>query len=352
MTADAALVTGYPNFVVKRLVEKLVAGGRRVYLLCKASYEKEARKDCSGLGPLVKVVGGDVVAMDLGLSGEEVKELRANVCTVFHLAGRYYLGSSESEMEAVNIEGTRNTLVFATELPKLERFMHYSTAFVAGSREGVIMEDELTRPPKFRNAFEQTKFIAERIAREAMADLPISVVRPSLIVGDSTTGEIDQLDGPHFFMHVLVNLPVNIGLPLLGKGAFPLNMVPVDFVVDSMMLIAEHPDAAGKTFHLVDLNPLPARKVFELICLAANKKPPRGSIPSNLATALMKMPGLEKQWRSPRLFVECLNQLVLYNSMNTAEVLNNTEILCPPFPTYVDSLVKFLKKKRGLRKGR
>ena len=207
------------------------------------------------------------------------------------------------------------------------------------------MEGELKEPVRFRNPFERTKFVAERIVREAMDELPITVIRPSLLVGDSNTGQIDNMDGPHFFMHVLVNLPLDIHLPLVGKGAFPLNMVPVDYVVSAMEYIAGHPDAAGRTFHLVDLNPLPSRKVFELLCRIADKKPPRRRIPSNLATALMKMPGLEKHWRSPRLFVECLNQLVLYNAMNTTEILRGTGISCPSFPNYAHNLVSFLQKR-------
>lgn len=343
MTASCALVTGYPNFVVRKLVERLTADGQACWVLCRSDYEAEARSAFAG-NKLVEIVTGDVVAMDLGLSGKEVKTLRAEVRDVYHLAGRYYLGSDAQEMELVNVEGTRNVLAFGSHLPSLERLTHYSTAFVAGSREGVIMEDELVEPPKFRNAFELTKFKAERAVRRAMDDLPISVVRPSLVVGDSRTGEIGHLDGPHFFMHVLVNLPLDIHLPLVGKGAYPLNLVPVDFVVEATVRLARDPRGVGRTFHLVDPNPLPARAVFEHVCRVACKKPPRRSIPSNLASVLMKMPGLEKHWRSPRLFVEYLNQLVLYNWMNTLELLNNTEVMCPPFPTYVDKLVAWLKK--------
>lgn len=346
METKGALVTGYPNYVARRLAERLVRDERTVFFLCRPEFEKEAKKKFAPYEGKIRVVAGDVISMDLGLSGPEIKELRSNVGLMFHLAGIYYLGSNETEMELVNIEGTRNALIFARELPGLKRFVHYSTAFVSGNRQGVVMEDELIPPPKFHNAFERTKFMAERIVREAMSELPITVVRPSIIVGDSRTGEIDRLDGPYFFMYVLVNLPINIQMPLPGKGVFPLNLVPVDYVVEAMSLLAELPAAEGRTFHLVDPNPLPGRKVFELVCEKANKKLPGRAIPSNLATALMKMPGLERPWRSPRLFMECFNQLVLFNSMNTATVLGEKGVVCPPFPSYVANLVNFLQKKR------
>ena len=352
MSGETALVTGFPNFVVKKLVDRLVSEGHKVYLLCKDDYDKEAEKVFAGPGESVHVISGDVVAMDLGLAGAEVKELRTHVTVLYHLAGIYYLGSGEAEMELVNVEGTRNVLAFALELPRLRRFMYYSTAFVSGNREGVVLEDELVEPHKFRNPFERTKFIAEKIVRETMTRLPITIVRPSLVVGDSKTGEIDYMDGPYFFMHVLVNLPLNIHLPLVGRGAFPLNLVPVDYVVEAMVYLAGHKSAERRTFHLVDQNPLSSRKVFQLLCEAANKKPPRRVIPPNLATVLMKMPGLEKQWRSPRLFVECLNQLVLYNAMNTTEVFAGSGITCPPFPSYVRAIASFLKRRHVPRKKR
>ena len=344
MAADVALVTGYPNFVVRRLVERLVHDEVEVHVLCKESFEEEARKHFRRFGESVRVLTGDVVCMDLGLSGDEVLELRARVRWLFHLAGIYYLGSEADEMALVNVEGTRNVIAFASELPELERLVHYSTAFVSGNRDGVILEHELVDPPRFRNAFERTKFAAERAVREASGDLPVTIVRPSLIVGDSNTGEIGRLDGPHFFMRVLVNLPLDIHLPQVGRGNYPLNLVPADFVVEAMAHIGRHPLSVGKTYHLVDLNPLPSRKVFEILCGVADKKPPRRTIPSNLATYLMKMPGLEKAWRSPRLFVEMLNQLVLYNAMNTTEILTGSGIVCPSFPTYAANLVAFLRR--------
>jgi nucleoside-diphosphate-sugar epimerase len=344
MADRAALVTGYPNFVVRKLVEALAREGRQVIVLVRESFEEKARQDFKALSGVVDVIAGDVVSMDMGLSGPEVRQVRSRVSHVFHLAGYYYLSASDAEMELVNVEGTRSALAFAREIPRLERFVHYSTAFVSGSRQGVVMEDELKEPERFRNSFERTKFVAERIAREASADMPVTIVRPSLIVGDSRTGEIDRWDGPHFFMHVLVNLPINVPLPLVGSGEHPVNLVPVDYVVEAMTFLAGLDAGVGRTYHLVDANPLPASMVFELVCKAANRRPPRRSIPSNLATVLMKMPGLEKHWRSPRLFIELMNQLVIYNAINASTAMRGTGIACPPFPSYVANLVAFLKK--------
>jgi len=341
----AALVTGYPSFVVRHLARRLAEGGRKVYLLCREKFEDRAWQDLADLGSKVKLVTGDVVAMDLGLSGKEVRELRTAVRDMYHLAGFYYLSSGDREMDQVNVEGTRNALAFAKDLPGLKRFLHYSSAFVSGNREGVIMEDELIEPDKYRNSFERSKFLAERLAQEARQDMPVTIVRPSLIVGDSRTGEMDRYEGPNSIIYVLAKLPVSMSLPLPGHGGYPLNLVPVDYVADAMVHLASLPTTVGKTYHLVDTNPLPASKVFELVCSAADRRPPKRSIPLNLASALLKMPGIERHWRSPRLFIDLMNQLVIYNSINTTEALAGTGIKCPPFPSYVKHLVAYLKRK-------
>ena len=349
MSVKSNLVTGYPNFVARQLIDRLLDSGERIFILRQDKHIEQARKEYRGKKDSVVLCTGDVINMHLGLSGDEVKQIRNDVEVVYHLAGTYHLASSEEEMHLINVEGTRNVVDFAAEIPNLKRFLHYSTAFVSGGREGVVLEDELTPPQRFRNTFEETKLRAEQYVRRHMDALPISVVRPSLIVGHSQTGLVDRFDGPYMFIYVLVNLPVDIPLPLVGKGQYPLNMVPVDYVTACMTTIANSPDAVGLTFHLVDLNPLPARRAFEVLAQLAHRKAPRGSIPTNLATALMKMPGLERAWRTPRLFVETMNQLVIYNAMNATEVCGDAGIICPPFPTYAPNLVEFMKK-RG-RKG-
>lgn len=341
---EPVFVTGYPNFMVRSLVRQLVGAGVETIVLVKDEFSKRAQKDFEDLpSGLLHQFSGDVVNMDLGLSGGEVREILSRVRTIFHLAGVYHLEVSERETRLVNLEGTRNVLALARRCTQLERLVHYSTSFVSGTRVGVIMEEELDLGQTFRNPYEQSKFFAEKLVRQAMSDIPISVVRPSLVVGDSRTGEIDRFEGPHFFMYVLVHLPLNVALPLPGHGQYPLSLVPADYVRDAMIALAGDPAAQGKTFHLVDPNPLSANRIFELVANNANKKPPRNIKSVNFTNAILQMGGLKTPWKSPRVFVDTLNRLVLYNSMNTASILTPKGICCPAFPDYVGSLVNYIR---------
>jgi len=345
--ASPVFVTGYPSLVVGRLVRNLVAAGVETHVLVKDDFEERAKAEFDGLpGDLLRLYTGDVVNMDLGLSGAEARTLMDSVRTIFHLAGVYHLGVHERDMKLVNLEGTRNALAFARHCSGLERFVHMSTAFVAGTREGVIMEDELDEGQGFRTKYEESKYLAEKLVLRAGEDLPVTIARPSLIVGDSRTGEIDTLEGPHFFMYVLVNLPLNVQLPLPGHGRHPLNVVPVDFLVEALPIIATDPAAEGLTFHLTDPNPLSARKVFEMVAELADRKPPRGVLPPSLSGALARMPGLKSSWRSPALLVDIFQRLVLFNAANTTRILTPHGVSCAAFPEYAARLVKYMRENK------
>lgn len=346
MAARTTFVTGFPAFTAKRLIRLLAGRGERVAMLCQPKFADVAREFAVGLGAhSVEVFIGDVLHLDLGLSGHELKQLSREVAYIHHIASIYYLGVGGGLIERVNVEGTKNVLDFASEIRALSRLVLYSTAFVSGDRTGVIMEDELEAGQRFRNAYERTKFEAERLARARMKDLPISVVRPSVIVGDSKTGEIDRLDGPYQLISTIVNFPVDIHIPLPGNGACPLNLVPVDFVAEAADAIARWPDGNGRTFHITDPNPLPARKVFEIIADVAGRKRPKGAIPGGIYPYLFRLPYIGERLIPQRHFIECFDKLTIFNCMNTLECLKGTGISCPPFPTYARVLVDFLRAK-------
>lgn len=341
------LLTGFPSFVPRRMLETIFEKEPNsfVRLLVRPDFvERAARRlEAMGANPdRYQILSGDVVAIDLGLSGTEYLELLANVTDIYHIASIWYLGASKAEIHRVNVEGARNIIDAALEMEHLNRLNHYSTAFVAGQRSGVIMEDELDEGQTFRNPYERTKYEAELAMRQAMDLIPISIFRPSIVVGDSKTGEIDRMAGPYFLMNLIVQMPESFPILMPGKGDKPLNIVPIDYVCDAMHRISLQADSVGKTFHLCDHNPLSARKVFELIAHTAGKRPPIGHLPYSLTKWVMKIPYVEKFTRGPRQFAEEFNQLTIYNSIHAVDALNG-ELRCPPFPSYAQHLVDFIK---------
>lgn len=341
------LITGYPSFVARKLVETIIAAEPEatLRLLVRPDSLDEADRQLQAFPDdreRIHLLSGDVVALDLGLSGREYLELIAHVTDIYHIASIWYLGVERSQAFEVNVQGTRNILDTAYEMQNLMRLNHFSTAFVAGDRTGVIMEEDLDEGQNFRNAYEESKFKAETQMREAMHHLPISIFRPSIIVGDSKSGEIDRMAGPYYLINAIVNMPSIVPIPLPGKGDKPLNLVPIDFVCRAMHRISLSDNAASKTFHLCDPNPLSARKVFELVAERVGRRPPVGLLPYRLTRLVMKFPYLERFTRNPRQFMDDFNQLTIYNSINTLQFLKGHD-LCPPLPSYIDTLIDYIK---------
>lgn len=339
-------LTGFPAFTAKRMCRKLMAMGHRVLLLAQSKFVDDARQFIDLCGGNGEILEGDVIDLDLGLSGREISRLTSSVTQIHHMASIYHLGVDKHTIHLVNVEGTRSMLRLALEMPDLTRFNFYSTAYVAGDRAGVVLEEELDCGQGFRNVYEESKFAAEKLVRRAMKDLPITVFRPSIIVGDSQSGEIDRFAGPYYLMSVIVNLPLDIHLPLPGKGEFPLNLVPVDFLIDAAAALAHRDDTVGMTFHLTDCNPLPARRVYELVADHAHRKSPKGQFSGSLTKLFLRIPGLEKVSRRPRQFLDQFNHLTIFNNTNTLRRLEGSGICCPPFGDYVGNLVDYMKSQQ------
>ena len=362
------LMTGYPGFVAKPLLRRVLsqASRARVTVIVEETRRADAEADLQRLGvserKRVRLAIGDVRKMDLGLAGLEIDGL-SDVTHLIHLAGIQSTDAPAALLDDVNVEGTRNALALAREFKQLKRFVHFSSCFVAGDRQGVILEDELDEVPATRTAYEGSKLRGERLARHAMAELPVTVIRPSIIVGDTRTGEVERLDGVYALAILIVTSPISVPLPLPGPGIAPLNLVPVDYLTQAVMHLTLDERAIGKVFHVVDPNPLAARHVYDLIATRAGKRPLptmlaptslAGTLVSSLATAaarrVLRLPGIQRYARASQQAVELFDRFVVYNAANTAALLEGSGIRCPRFDTYVDNLVAYVTN--SLRRSR
>lgn len=345
---NTALVTGFAeNMIAARVVERLAGQDaiNRIYCTVAPEQQDSARQlllTCPGSEKVV-LVEGRTTSMDLGFSGEEFRRLTAEVELIHHCASITHLGVPRGRAEQINLQGAREVLEFAENAPKLKHLVHWSTASVSGCQTGKIYEDELVRPARFRNVVEETRFRAEKIVRDASTHLPVTILRPSLVVGDSHSGKIDRFEGPYLLMLVMLNAPPDLPMPVPGRGDIPLNMVPIDYVAKAACAISSHPASVGRTFHIVDPRPLSTRHVFELIAQATGRPVPRGFLPTQLATTLLKTPGLERLAQVPRTFLEQLSTEVSYDDSNARELLKGSDIHCPSFDAYVNVLVDYVR---------
>jgi len=209
---------------------------------------------------------------------------------------------------------------------------------------GVVAEDELEEGQSFRNAYEETKFQAEKLVQRAMRDLPAVVLRPSAVVGDSTTGEMDlqRVEDPYALRVLLATSPYAGLLELPRGGAGPLHVVPVDYVVAAALAITDDEKAAGRTFHLVDPSPLSARRVREEVARGAGRQRTPPTVVAKAARALFHVPLVQQIARPREMAHGHLDQLVFFNSQNALELLEPAGIRCPPLNSYLPKLVEYL----------
>ncbi len=349
---NIAFLTGLPHFFAYKLLNKILEDDFfiKIFVLIKKEHTKKLqnyinKKLSASQGSRIVILEGDVIAVDLGLSGEEYSIVTKETTHIYHMASRYFYGMDETIAHKVNVIGTRHTIELAVNTKKLVRFNFYSTAFVSGNKEGVIMEDELTLPKKFNNHYEKTKYEAEKLVRSFINKIPTTIYRPSIIVGDSINGKIDKFKGPYYLIKLFMYS--NLILPMPKNGKTPINIVPIDFVINSLYYLSLNPKAKGKTFHLVDPNPITVRQIADILSTKVDKNKKYhtiGTTSSLILGIIFKIPILDKLLINQKTAFEFLYQNKTYSTINTLELLDGTGIKCPPFNTYVDSLLKYLKE--------
>lgn len=360
---EVVLLTGFPSFAARKMCEVLLRepGRTFVHAVVRGSSltDVEAALDELTLEQRgrMNIVEGDAAAMDFGLSGQDLRALTPEIDCIHHMAQVSYLGADKKLATQVNVGGAREAVEVAQLCSSLRCLVYHSTARVSGDRTGLVLEDDLDKGQSFRNVVEETLARGERIVRSKMGKLPIAIVRPTIVVGDSRTGEVDRFDGPYFLILLIMTSPPDFPLPLPGRGDTLLNLVPIDYVVRAAHAIGRSIRAPGRTFHIGDPAPLTARRVFELVANAGGRRSPRGFIPTHLTKALLRTPGLDRLAKSPRAFLDALATPVSYSFANTTELLADGDVRCPPFESYVEGLVEYVqhrlreKRARGREEG-
>jgi thioester reductase-like protein len=242
----AVLLTGATGFVGQEILSRFLArGDRHVYALVRADNDDDAAARLPAHERLT-AVAGDIEQSGLGLSNGIGEHLRSEVGTVLHCAASVSFDLPLPESRRVNVEGTRHVLDFARSCRELERLSYVSTAYVAGEPGRLFREDELAVGQRFRNPYERSKFEAELALRSEGAGLPLQILRPSIVVGDSTTGRTSSFN----VLYAPLKAFARGWVPAIpARRESPVDIVPVDYVADRVHELAT--DGPDGTFHLV-----------------------------------------------------------------------------------------------------
>lgn len=350
---DRIFLTGFPGFIAGRLVRRLAASGARFELLVQPALLAQAENEIRDISRSTnrdaadfRIVSGDITAADLGMNGTEASRIRDTTTIVFHLAALYDLGVGRDLAMQVNVEGTRHVNRFVAEMSALRHYHYVSTCYVAGKRTGMILETELEHNAGFRNHYEETKYLAELETGLLKARLPITIHRPSVVCGDSRTGETAKYDGIYYLINYLRRRPGLLALANIGNPRVRLNIVPVDFVVDSLAALAHDERAIGATLQLADPAPLTTAELFEQIARALTSRGPVLRIPAPLVRTTLDLPFTETLTGMPRVAVPYFFIEQEYDSTRASWLLAPHGIKAPSFGSYVGNLIAYVARTR------
>jgi thioester reductase-like protein len=262
MRPGGVLLTGATGFVgMEVLARYLEHSDREVVCLVRADHDRAARKRVDDVlhnlfgrsaeryETRVRAHASDLTAPDLGLGPRRRDELARSVTTIIHSAASVSFAMPLAEARAINVEGTRRMLEFATLAQSrggLDRYGQVSTAYVAGTHDGPFCERDLELGQAFRNSYEQSKYEAEQLVR-TQGELPWTILRPSIVVGDRRSGwtaAFNVLYWPlrAFSCGVFKAVPAN--------PSSPLDVVSIDFVADAIHELCQCEEGVGETYHL------------------------------------------------------------------------------------------------------
>ncbi len=347
------LFTGFPGFIAGQLIRQLFRDNvtTHIYAIVLPINLQQAKKEAAAIcesypNCKIDLFEGDITLPDLGLFIQDIDHMIANVRVLWHLAAIYDLAVSREIAWKVNVHGTANVNEFAKRLMKLERYIYFSTAYVAGRRDGVLLESELKRPQAFKNHYEETKFEAELRVEDLKSEVPITILRPGIVCGHSKTGEICKFDGPYFFLNLIHTLRKSPVIPFVGSKTTTINVVPVDYIIQAAIYIAMSPQAEGKTLHLTDPNPHKVQDMYEVMVKEMTGKKPVGRLPLSLTKKCLANLSLRKRLGVEYETVDYLNWGATFDSREAQAILKDSGIACPDFLEILPTLIRYYEENK------
>ena len=259
----AIFLTGSTGYLGSYLVAGLLTEHRdTLNLLVRAKTEQEARERLwtslqlhfafpeflEFLNTRVRIFRGDLTSELFGLPDDEYHSLVDTTDSLIHCAASLNR-KSEKQCLNVNLRGTLEVIQLARRAQNrhgLRRYSHVSTVAVAGKRQNEVVTEDVAIDwaRSDYDPYARTKKFCEHMANQLLPDVPKTIFRPSIILGDSRRGDTSQFDMVQAF-HVLAQMPV---LPLRPEDK--IDIVPANYVGKAIVTLHQKEPPAYGIYHL------------------------------------------------------------------------------------------------------
>jgi nucleoside-diphosphate-sugar epimerase len=262
------LVTGASGFLGGRLAQVLAARGDSVRILARRGSDLRHLADVSFEAVYGSLADADCLACAV-----------RGVTHIFHCAGCATDWAPWRVYREANVEGLRNILHAARQVPNLERFLHVSTTDVYGYPRDPCGEScplsDVGLP------YNRTKCLGEECVRETLrsSGLPITIVRPATIYGPR---------GTTLTTNVVKHIRQG-SMGVIDGGRTSGGFCYVDNVVDAMLLAAEARESVGRAYNIADGSGVTWRRYVDALADGLGARRPWIEIPAAAAFPMARI---------------------------------------------------------------
>ena len=358
-------LTGATGTIGSALLPRLLADEQaQITLLVRASDEAALAQRLAqllahcGIGAdspqarRVQALRGDISLPHFGLSAQQDAALAERSSHLIHCAASVKLTMSADEASATAVTPTRSVLALARRCASagvLRKVDLVSTVGVWGRTPGHMPERRLPEVRDFHNTYEAAKAEAERVVWAEAEGLPLTVHRPSMVVGETGSGRVMHFQVFYHLCEFLSGARTFGIMPKLGNTR--LDTVPVDWVADAIVWASHHPHTAGQIFHLcsgpdgaLPLAPLQTR-VRSLWQARGRPLPRLRTIDRGLLRRLIPVIGAltgasaRRALRGLSPVLDYLDEDQGFTNTQTIAALADAGLPVPPIESYLDAVL-------------
>ncbi|NRF66483.1 SDR family oxidoreductase [Aquincola sp. S2] len=262
--AKSVFLTGATGTIGSALVPELLRQPQtRITLLVRARDDADLAARMAEMGRYwgatpdgtdtgrVQALRGDIAQPRFGLDDVQYERLVQDTTHIVHCAASVKLNMSLEEARATAVTPTRSMLELARrarDAGPLRKVDLVSTVGVWGRTPGVMPERRLPEVDSFHNTYEAAKSEAEKVVWDEGDGLPITVHRPSMVVGETGSGRVIHFQVFYHLCEFLSGVRTFGVMPTLGTVR--LDTIPVDWVAQAIAWSSDRPEMAGRILHL------------------------------------------------------------------------------------------------------
>ncbi len=301
MRKKVVLITGATGYLGCHLAYDFLREGHQVIALVREtdkgiSVSEKALKAISSVNDKEQIPAENLIAIPGDVAdGADIladtirTQVQSKIDEIWHCAVIFTIQKTEKhKIEAINIKGTQNMLDLALQINSETppRFFYLSTAYSSGREQGVIREEIPPNVQNFRSLYEWSKYKAETLVEryQKKFDLDATIFRPSIVIGSPTT-KVISYSGYYQICRELYHLckrfeeeagpdfDGNLNIRLLANPDALPNIVPIDYVINAMNIIANKQDLISndlKIFNIVNESPPSLSLIHEIVCESLN----------------------------------------------------------------------------------